>query len=138
MKLLTKNTDYAIRSLLALAQSGERFVSSRELAQQQVIPLQYIRRILQDLVKAGYVVSKEGISGGVKLAAEPRSIIISDIIQFFQGPIQLSECLFQKKLCHNRATCVLRHRIKQAEDTIVAHFKGITLQTLLDDIGGAS
>ena len=49
MKLLTKETDYAVRALVYLAANRDRFVSSREISKEEEIPLPYLRRILQKL-----------------------------------------------------------------------------------------
>ena len=51
MKLITKNTDYAVRSLLTLAEDRSRILSAKEIAEKQEIPYPYLRRILQILTK---------------------------------------------------------------------------------------
>ena len=66
MKLLTKNTDYAIRALLILAMRKDEFISSREIAEKEQIPLLFLRRILQALLKSKIIESKEGVSGGAE------------------------------------------------------------------------
>ena len=99
MKLITKESDYAIRAVMRLAACGNGYVSSRELARQEDIPLHFLRRILQALIKAGLAESKEGVSGGARLKVKPQSIHLSDVIRLFQGDIQLAECMFRKKIC---------------------------------------
>jgi Rrf2 family protein len=134
MKLLTKESDYAIRSLLLLAGTQEETVSSKSIAESEKIPLQFLRRILQTLTKAGIITAREGINGGVSLARSPQSISLSMIITLFQGDIQLTECLFRKKLCHNRANCVLRHRLMAIERKVADQFNTISIGTLLEDL----
>ena len=58
MKLFTKHTDYAIRALLELAGSKDEFLSARQIAKQQRIPYQFLRQILQGLIKNKLVISK--------------------------------------------------------------------------------
>ncbi len=134
MKLLTKESDYAIRALLLLARQPGKHVSSSAIAKAEHLPLQFLRRILRVLTKAGYVETKEGVAGGVMLIQPPGEIALSEIISLFQGVIQFTECLFRKKLCHNRATCVLRHRIMKIEETVSREFRDITIETLLNDL----
>jgi predicted ArsR family transcriptional regulator len=67
MKLITRNTDYAIRALLVLADKEGEYVSAREIAEEQDIPYEYVRKILQELIKEKMVVSKEGGKGGFRL-----------------------------------------------------------------------
>ena len=77
MKLLTKDTDYAVRAIVNLARNPEGYRSSRTIADEESIPLQFLRRILQTLTKAGLVVSREGVTGGVKLKSKPKDIRVS-------------------------------------------------------------
>jgi len=136
LKLLTKDTDYAVRAIVNLARNTEGYRSSREIAAEEGIPLQFLRCILQKLTKAGLVISREGVRGGAKLNADPKDIRVSDIIRIFQGDIELSECMFRKRLCALRATCVLRARIKTIEQVVNREFEKVTIATLVKDIGG--
>lgn len=132
MKVLTKNTDYAIRALMTLAQHQGEYLSSREIAAAQDIPYQYLRRIMQVLVKKNYVASKEGSGGGVRLVADPAKIKIVDIIEMFQGAIELSTCMFRGHICANRKTCVLRNEIKRIERLVTTEFEKLTIRKLVD------
>ena len=133
MKLLTKNSDYAVRALIVLAGNKTTFLSAREIAKQQDIPYQFLRRILQKLIRKKLVVSKEGGSGGFKINANPKDMSIVDIIRIFQGNVQLAECMFRRKICTNRSTCVLRKEIKRVEKIVEKEFSGITLARLLKE-----
>jgi Rrf2 family protein len=136
MKLLTKDTDYAVRAIVYLARNDDGYRSSREISEQEGIPLQFLRRVLRRLAKAGLVTSREGVTGGVKLKAGPGEIRVSDIIRIFQGDIELSDCMFRKRLCANRATCVLRKRIKSIEMMVSREFEKVTIARLLSDMEG--
>ncbi len=137
MKLLTKESDYAIRAIVSAARRGDGYVSSRRIAEEESIPLQFLRRILVALVKAGVVQSKEGVNGGIRLIKDPQSIRLADIIRIFQGDIRLTECLFRRKLCSNRNTCVLRRRIARIEQLVTSEFERITIADLIKDMEGA-
>jgi len=132
MKLITKETDYALRALLNLARE-DGYLSSRELAGREGIPLHFLRRILQSLIKAGVIESREGASGGVKLKAKPEKIHLTDIIKIFQGKIQFSECVFRKKICTNHATCVIRKRIEKVESQVADELGNTTIADLIQD-----
>jgi len=135
MKLLTKNTDYAVRALLtlALAPKGE-FVPSSAIAGAQAIPLPFLRRILHTLLEAGFVEAQEGKGGGTRLARTPDRISVGELIRVFQGPVEISQCLFRRRFCRNRSTCVLRHRLKGIEARLADEFESITIKNLLDDL----
>lgn len=134
MKLLTKNTDYAIRALIHLARNKDKCLSSTRISQEEKIPLPYLRRILQILTGENFISTKEGAGGGVKLRRRPDSIGITSLIRMFQGEVQLAECMFRKQFCHNRKTCVLRKRLKAIEKMVIGELEGITIGSLLKDL----
>lgn len=134
MKLLTKNSDYAVRALLNLAQAGDRYRPSRELAETEGIPLAYIRRILRELVRLDLGEAQEGARGGVRLKQDPARISLELLLRHFQGGFNLSECLFRKQVCRNRSDCVLRRRLLELEYDLAEKFQNITIGTLLQDL----
>lgn len=133
MRLITKETDYAIRAMLDLARTPEVFVSSADISAREEIPLQFLRRILRQLIQARLVVSREGAAGGTRLARDPRKVQVLDVMRVFQGEVEISECMFRRKICANRGTCVLRKRIKAIEKMLAHEFAGISIADLLMD-----
>ena len=129
MKLLTKNSDYALQALVFLAQE-ERLISAKEISEKQRIPYQYLRKILQKLIGARYVESKEGGQGGFRITTDPAKIKLVDVMKVFQGEVQLVDCMFQKKICHSKKTCILREHIKEAEELVIKKLKGVTIKDL--------
>ncbi|ASQ91096.1 Rrf2 family transcriptional regulator [Prosthecochloris sp. GSB1] len=134
MKVLTKNTDYAIRALLFLGARKGEYVSARHIADEQGIPYQFLRRILRELGKRGLVSSREGTQGGVKIERDPETIGVKEVLEIFQGRIELSECMFRKQICSNRANCVLRHEIVRIEQMVNREFGRITIGKMLGDL----
>lgn len=132
MKVLTKNTDYAVRALLELASRGQEFISAKEISDRQKIPYEYLRKILSRLIKEGMIESKEGGSGGVKLKVLPKTIKIADLIRIFQGNVQISECMFRQNICPNRASCVLRKNILKVEQKMISELSSITIEKLIN------
>ncbi|MBU1086140.1 MAG: Rrf2 family transcriptional regulator [Candidatus Omnitrophica bacterium] len=133
MKMITKNSDYAIRAILYLAGQRDRFVPSREIAAQEEIPLIYLRRILQELIKGKIAESKEGVAGGVKLKIEPADISVAKVINIIQGGIQMLDCMFRKEICKNRVSCVLRKRMISIEEKVKQEFLELSIQDLIND-----
>ena len=130
MNLLTKNTDYAIRALLELTADSGKLLSAREISQRQKIPYQFLRGIMQKLIKHEFISSKEGVNGGFKISKKPEDIKVIDIVRIFQGDLQLINCMFRKEICHNRKTCVLRKELKRIEKIICREFEDISIYSL--------
>ncbi|MBZ4219182.1 MAG: Rrf2 family transcriptional regulator [Chlorobium sp.] len=138
MKVLTKNTDYAIRALLALAARKGSYLSAKSIATEHDIPYQFLRRLLQEMIRHGLIVSKEGVKGGFMMEMDPDTISVTQLIEIFQGKVQVSECMFRKQICGNRSRCVLRHEIMRIEQVVQSEFEKVTIGKLLRDLAEAN
>lgn len=78
--------EYAIRALLTLAAS-DRSASAEHLAQVQDLPAKFLGAILSDLRRGGLVSSQRGPEGGFRLARDPDTIMIADILRVVSGPM---------------------------------------------------
>lgn len=131
MKLITRDTDYAVRALSYIAQKEPEMISTGELFKELKIPRPFLRKILQILNKKGILTSYKGKGGGFVLAMPADKIFLVDLIEIFQGPFQLNECLFKKRVCPSRNTCALRKKIRVIEENVVSEIKAITVASLL-------
>lgn len=131
MKLITRDTDYAARVLCYMAQKRDKMISATELVNALKMPRPFTRKILQKLHKGGVLKAYKGKGGGFKLKQMPDKIRIVDLVKIFQGSTQLQHCLFKKKLCARRDTCVLRHKIKNIEEMIINKLANITIDKLI-------
>jgi Rrf2 family protein len=86
---------------------------------------------LQKLTRARILVSYKGKGGGFELKKNPARIRLVDIIKIFQGKIDLTQCMFRKKICPNLGECKLRKKIKKIEKYIVNEFSTVTLDFLI-------
>lgn len=131
MKLITRNTDYAIRAICFMAENKKEITSVSELVEKLKIPRPFLRKILQALNKKGVLTSFKGKSGGFKLRRKPQDIFITDLIEAFQGPIELNRCIFKKKLCSSVDKCILKGKIEEIEQRVVSELGLITIGSLL-------
>jgi Rrf2 family protein len=133
MKLITRNTDYAVRAACYLAKHEGGAVPASRLVADLGMPRPFLRKIMQSLTRAGLVRSYRGAGGGFVLAVNPSKLRISKIIGVFQGPFRLNECLFRKRICPDRRVCPLRKRIGAIEAAAVAEIGGITIGSLIKE-----
>ncbi len=136
MKLINRDTDYAIKALMHIAKQNSERIPVSELAKILEIPNPFLRKILQILNKRGVLNSYKGKGGGFLLASSPDKIFLKDLINIFQGPVKLNECIFKKSICPDIKSCALRTRIDALEKHVISELESITLASLLED--GAS
>ncbi len=131
MKLLTRNTDYAVRAICYLASHDKEVVAVPALVKALKIPKPFLRKILQILNKEGVICSQKGIGGGFLLAKPAGKIFLVDLIRIFQGPVKLNECVLQKKICPNIKTCPLKKKIVNIERHVAKELNAITIGSLV-------
>ena len=132
MKLITKQIDYAIRILGSMAREKDIMHTTTSLAEKLKISRPFVRGILQKLNKENIVVSSKGKSGGFKFEADPHKISIISIIEIFDGPVKLDNCLIGNKVCPDTKTCLLKKKLKEMSNYINSEFKSLTLAELLN------
>lgn len=135
MKLITRDTDYAIRAICFMAENKKEITSVSELVEKHKIPRPFLRKILQTLNKRGVLVSFKGKSGGFKLKRRPNKIFITDLMEIFQGPVKLNKCIFKKKLCSSVDKCILRKKIGEIEQRVISELRLITVASLIRTVG---
>ncbi|NLE65752.1 MAG: Rrf2 family transcriptional regulator [Elusimicrobia bacterium] len=136
MNLLNRSTDYAVRSLIFMANDPDQVTSTAEVEKALMLPRPFLRRIFQALEKAGYLTSIKGHRGGFAMARRPDEIRLFDLMVLFQGEVSFGDCLFRKKICSCVKTCPLRREIKRMESGVLVRLKKLTLQNLLRDSAG--
>lgn len=131
MKLITRDTDYALRALSFIAEQDEKIVTVSELVKELKIPRPFLRKILQLLNKKGVLKSHRGIGGGFLLTKPADKIFLVDLMEIFQGPFSLNECLFKKIICPNMNKCVLRKRIDKIEEQVALELETVSIASLI-------
>jgi len=130
MKLITRNTDYALRAICYIAKQN-KVVTVPELVKALGVPRPFMRKILQLLNKKKILESYKGQSGGFKLKLIPEKIFLIQIMHIFQGRLSLSECFLKKDICPNRGKCVLRKKIRLIEKNAFQQLERINIASLL-------
>jgi Rrf2 family protein len=131
VKLITRDTDYAIRALCCIAQAKKRVVSVRHLTQALSIPRPFLRKILQILNKANVLDSYKGAGGGFSLAENVKNITVFDLIEIFQGPFKMTQHKFKNKVCPHTKRCRLKGKLDGIEVAVIHKLKAINIADLL-------
>ncbi|MCX5695471.1 MAG: Rrf2 family transcriptional regulator [Candidatus Omnitrophica bacterium] len=132
MKLITRNTDYALRAVCFMAKHKGKVVSVAELTRKLRVPRPFLRKILQSLNRSGILKSLRGQGGGFILAKDATQIFLMDIMRIFQGKLRLNDCLLKKLICPNKRSCPLRKKIAKIESYVLKELSAINIASLLE------
>ena len=89
MMRVSKSTGYALLAVgyIARKQDAKGVVSAQVVSKKYDIPLEYLLKILQQLVRANVLRSKRGPQGGFWLAKPTTKITMLEIIEAVDGAI---------------------------------------------------
>lgn len=99
MAHITVSVEYGIHCLLWLVDSGDKALSSRDLAELQGISVSFVAKIFPKLEKAGIVTACEGVRGGYRLARPPEKISFLQIVDAIEGEKPLFDCKEIRSRC---------------------------------------
>ena len=103
---VTRKSDLAVRALQALAASSGR-VKGPELAELVGSTSGFVSQVLTPLVRAGWVRSDPGPSGGYSLAADLAEVSVLAVIETIEGPTDSGRCVLADRPCNEQGTCAL-------------------------------
>lgn len=84
---ISAKVDYAVRALCTLADADGRAVTAESLAKAQGLPAKFLESILNDMRRAGLLVSQRGADGGYRLSRPAKQISVADVIRPLDGPL---------------------------------------------------
>jgi len=141
MLKINRQTDYAVRVVLALAKYGERTrLSSAEIQQEMLIPKAFMARIVAQLAHNGLVSTFPGREGGLMLPRPASRISLKDVVEAFEGPILLSECMQVKGEddCPFQSNCPVRSKWWRVQVAMMREMASITFEDLAEEAAGIS
>ncbi len=129
---VTKKTEYAISALIELALNPGEYISSKEIALRQEIPVNFLPQIIALLGTEGWVEGVRGPGGGVRLLADPNSISVKDVIELIEGRVAISRCLTNELGCSRLGRCPLHSVWQEAQSALVNVLANITIAKLAE------
>ena len=139
MLKINRQTDYAVRVILALAKRGEGArLSSGAIQREMLIPQALMPRIVAQLARAGLINTFPGREGGLMLPRPPAQITLRDVVETFEGPILLSECLLAKGEddCPFRSNCPVSPKWGRVQVAMLREMAAITFESLAEEALG--
>jgi Rrf2 family protein len=127
---VSRSTGYAILAVGYIAKNQENgIILSQSVSKEYGIPLEYLLKILQQLVRANVLRSKRGPRGGFSLARPTKKISMLDIIEAVEGPVTNQLNLVEQ--APKEKFCV---KAEQAYEKAIAQAKAVMEKTKVADL----
>lgn len=127
---LTRHTDYAFRVLIYLAsQEAQDLTTIQDISSCFDISKNHVMKVVQTLVKAGFVHSVRGQSGGLRLACAPDVINVRKVIEATETVLAPVNC--KVPVCRLAQNCQLQGVLFQAQEAYLVSVAQYTLADLV-------
>lgn len=135
---LTLFTDYCCRVLLHLAREPQRRVTVAELSDWHGISHHHLVKVVHWLGRHGYVTTRRGKQGGLRLAREPQDINIGQVVRATEPGFDLVECFdATRSRCRLQPDCGLAGLLGDATRAFLTQLDRHTLADLLPSADAA-
>jgi len=94
--MISLTSEYAVRAAVYLARVQQdrpnAYSGARQIAAAAGVPGNYLGKILQQLARTGILDSRKGSGGGFRLARDPHSITLLDVVSPLEHNHRLGHC----------------------------------------------
>jgi Rrf2 family nitric oxide-sensitive transcriptional repressor len=128
--MLSQTVEYALRAATFMASAPDAPHTVERMAAATHVPVSYLAKVMQLLVRGGIVASRRGVGGGFTLAKPPAKLRILEIVQAVD-PIRRIETCPLGLAAHGKHLCPLHRRLDDAVAAMEKAFAATTLAEVL-------
>jgi Rrf2 family protein len=103
---ITRRAELAVRALAFIGRADQR-VKSAALADELDTSIGFVPQVVGPLVKAGWVRSDPGPTGGYTSRVDPSQVSILQVIEAVDGATDVGRCVLFDRLCLAEGPCLL-------------------------------
>ncbi len=129
---LSKTSEYALRILSFMINSERQVFSAHYLVERLHIPDKYLRHLMTDLARNGFIKSIKGREGGYVFAKNADTIHLSEIIDAVEGMDKYTGCLLGFDTCSDEDPCSLHKVYAPVKNQMIDLLNTLTIADLKD------
>lgn len=118
-----------LHGMVLVARAGET-INVQKIAELTGSSRHHVAKVMQRLVKEGFLSSNRGPSGGFKLNIEPARITLLQIYEAIEGQVKVISCPHEKQVCPFDK-CILGNVVSSMTQTFRDHLSSNTLSDMM-------
>jgi Rrf2 family protein len=126
---LSEAASIAIHSLVLIARS-EEMMNVVRISEATGSSKHHVAKVLQRLVKDGYLTSSRGPSGGFLMRKSPDEITLLNIYEAIEGKIEITDCPMEHPVCPFDK-CIMGNIVKKLTSEFRDHLASQSLEEFL-------
>ncbi len=132
---LSKKVEYALLALRHMA-SGTRgqIFTTKEIADRNQLSYDLLAKVMQKLVRKGFIQSYQGVHGGYLLAREAAEIKIAAVINAMEErpAVTILQCeAGHEEDCSIHSTCTIKNPLMKIQDSINKVFEDLSIMEMV-------
>ena len=128
---ISEATALALHAVIYLEAHNNRKVSTREIAEVFQASEAHLSKVMQRLVRAGWVNSVRGPKGGFEVGKPTDEISLLQLYEIFEGPVPGTICLFGKSVC-GLDNCVIGDLLSHVNDQVIEYMTKTSLKKVAE------
>ena len=138
MAIISKKARYAFHGLAYVARFSngsavpfdEVLAYLKDYSPNLTLSSGYIAKIFQSISRSGIMESISGPSGGYRLARDPETIPLLEVVEALDGPLRNDCCLLSVGGCPEQKNCGVNHLIHECEMIFIQFLMTNTVATV--------
>ncbi len=136
--IFSRQCEYALQAVLYMsAQSEKRFTNINEISERLDIPMPFLGKTLQLLVRSKILSSQKGPKGGFKLAKNPSEIALFHIVDAIDGTDFITSCVLGFPECSSKSPCPIHSEWGTLRDSVYQMLANRTIADISKEITGS-
>ncbi len=135
--MISQTVEYALRAIVTIAQHEGRACTAKKLAEITQVPLPYLSKLMQGLVRGGLVTSQRGLHGGFLLTRDLGNLTILDVVNVVEPIKRILHCPLNLQ-SHGTNLCPLHRRLDNAIAATEKVFRETTVVEMLSEPGSVT
>lgn len=127
---LNKTSEYALRILIFMAKDSSQLYTAKQLVNTLKVSDKYLRRIMTNLSKDGFIKSLQGRDGGYVFVKSPNEITLYDIIDSVEGMEKLNNCILGFESCSCENPCAMHTNWQEMRIKLLKLYKETKLSNV--------
>jgi Rrf2 family protein len=126
----SKTSKYALRILGHMAKNEKALHSAQQLHKEIDVPEKYLRRLLTDLSKSGFIKSIQGRNGGFAFSRDISQIYLSEIVDAVDGLDSVSGCILGYETCAFNHKCPMHEIWEETKKNVIQTLSRTSLKEI--------
>lgn len=128
---LSRESEYGLKALIYLAkQPPATVLTLHQIAEASDLPVGFLAKTFQKLVRHGLVESFRGRQRGYRLARDASEVPVRDLLEAIEGSDLTQRCVFWGRRCGDSNPCLLHTGWREVKPHLTEFLERMTLAML--------